>query len=341
MESGMTTAPKNQPPLEKKPRIAGIAGTIVFWLLFILVSTVFSLFARKPVYKSVQIRLDSAQAQEARAAAAPKAESTAKEASKAAPAPSPAREQAMAQSSQPAKSSSKTKTAQKESAAVKTAAPAKAEEKFEPQFYDPMEQFNKNTAKPQKKKTAAEIDWDNVPDSSTSSASSEQSSPATVKEVDALQGSAAKAADGRGGATLSSPVKESAPSAASSGTGTALEQIASQSKVNGGGLSTESADTANRQTNGNSDIRFTSGAGRKLLSDPGITLSPEAQKSISGEAHMQISFTVRADGTVTDIQIPRYLPAQVRTEIEQKISKWRFSSGSSNDTATFNYRIKE
>ena len=337
----MTTAPKNQPPLEKKPRIAGIAGTIVFWLLFILVSTVFSLFARKPVYKSVQIRLDSAQAQEARAAAAPKAESTAKEVSKAAPDPSPAREQAMAQSSQPAKSSSKTKTAQKESGAVKTSAPAKTEEKFEPQFYDPMEQFKKNTAKPHKKKSAEDVHWDNVPDSSTSSASSEKSSPAVVKEVDALQGSAAKAADGRGGATLSSPVKESAPSAASSDTSKALGDIKNQSKVNGGGLSPESADTANRQTNGNSDIRFTSGAGRKLLSDPGITLSPEAQKAISGEAHMQISFTVRADGTVTDIQIPRYLPAQVRTEIEQKISKWRFSSGSSNDTATFNYRIKE
>ena len=204
-----------------------------------------------------------------------------------------------------------------------------------------MEQFNKNTAKPQKKKTAAEIDWDNVPDSSTSSASSEQSSPATVKEVDALRGSSANAANGSTATTLSSPAKDSSSPAASSGTGTALEKIASQSKVNGGGLSTESADTANRQTNGNSDIRFTSGAGRKLLSDPGITLSPEAQKAISGEAHMQISFTVRADGTVTDIQIPRYLPAQVRTEIEQKISKWRFSSGSSNDTATFNYRIKE
>ena len=68
----MNVMQKPLPNIEQKPRIAGIAGTIAFWTLFLLLSTVFSWFVRKPVYKTVQIHLDSPQkqTQEARAAAA-------------------------------------------------------------------------------------------------------------------------------------------------------------------------------------------------------------------------------------------------------------------------------
>ncbi len=344
--------------IEKKPRIVGVAGTFLFWLLFLVITTAFSLFTRKPVYKSVQIRLDSAQAQEARAAAAPKANTAASENAKAAPPPpAPAPQTASAQAKNSSSkavqktstkaASSTAKTPQKPAATTKSAstkpAPTKTpvEEAFEPEFFDPMEQFAKNTAKTKAKKTAADIDWDSIEANSSSTSPSARSAPATVKEVSSLSGSAASAATGTTSALATSTAKDSASTAASSGTSAALGNIASQSKVNGSGLSSTSTDTSNRQTNGNSDIRFTSGAGRQLLSDPKISLSPAAQKVLSGQAEMQITFTVRADGTVTDVTIPSYLPQTVRQEISLQISRWRFSSASGNDTAIFNYRIKE
>ena len=334
---------KSLPDIEKKPRIAGLAGTFFFWLLFLVITTVFSLFTPKPVYKNVQIRLDSAQSQRAPAPAAPKESARTSEPAKAAP-PSPAL---------PAKApASSAKSPQNTGAVAKTAAansvpkkstPAKTpvQETFKQEFFDPMEQFAKNTAKAQKKKADADIDWDSIPDNSSSASSSTASVPTAVKEVSALAGNAASAAKEPSSAVSASTEKASSSAEASSGTSAALKGIASQSKVKGTGLSPAATDTGSSQTDGNSDIRFTSGTGRRLLSNPKITLSQTAQKAMSGQAEMQITFTVRADGTVTDVVIPSYLPQTVRQEISLQISRWRFSSGTDSDTAIFNYRIKE
>ena len=344
--------------IERKPKIAGILGTILFWTAFMLLSTIFSLFARKPIYKTVQIRLDSPQTktQEARAAAAPKSAEKAVEPAKSSPSV-PAQQTQTAQNQpqktqsapQPAQTTTKpaqnvNKPAQSESAAPKkteNTKPAPKKVAPEPVLQKSMEELMAEQLAAKTKKQLSQAEMDALFENSESNTSfTTAKTRAAVKEIDALSGNAGNATSTTSTAASASSAKSNSQ-AASSGTSASLSSIAAQSKVDGGGISSESTNTASRQTNGNADIHFASGVGRRLLTSAKIDLSEDAQKAVTGQAEMQISFTVRADGTVTNVIIPSYLPQNVRQEIAVQISRWQFSAGAGNDTATFNYKIKD
>lgn len=332
--------------IEQKPRIVGVAGTILFWALFLVLSTVFSLFVRKPPYKTVQIRLDSPQTktQEARAAAALKAaEPVAQSAPSASPPPAPAKATppAPAKSAQTASKPAATQPAATKTQPQKTPAPKKTAP--EPVLQKSVEELMAEQAanRPKKQMSQADIDALFADSDEVTSTQTNTVVQQTQTVQNALAGSAGSANTSTNTAASATSAKNSASQAASTGTSTALGNIANQSKVDGGGVSATATDTGSRQTNGNADIRFTSGAGRRLLSSAKIALSAEAQKAVTGQAQMQISFTVRADGTVTNVIIPSYLPQNVRQEIALQISRWQFSAGTGNDTAVFTYKITE
>lgn len=293
--------------IERKPRIFGVAGTILFWALFVLLSTVFSLFARKPIYKTVQIRLDSPQPkmQEARAAAAPKSAEKAVEPAKVSPPPA-AQQNSVAQQNPPAQQKpaqaqpapSKPAKTQPKKAAQKTqdsapkksepqkqvpARPAKEKPKTEPTtkpapkkiapepvlVEDPMAAFNNQTAaKPKKQLTQEEMDALFASSEANTSAST-TNAPATVKEIAALSGNAGSASTAPNTATSATSSNPTTSPAASAGTSDALTRLAATqyTKTSGNGVSS----TTNVKTGGTSDgkvtMQMSDGSARTLL-DP-------------------------------------------------------------------------
>ena len=356
------TAAKPLFNIEKRPRIFGIAGTILFWALFIVLSTIFSLFARKPVYKTVQIHLDSPQpkTQESRAAASPKApvaelaqapassapaqaQSTQKQVSTGSAGGGKAAQKQNSQKQVSTGSTSGGKTAQKQSS-QKQVSTKSASEPFETDFYDPMEQFLKNTAQSNTNKNGKEIDWDSVEMNSSSSPSTKTQTNAVQN---ALSGSAGTAHTNTDTSASASSAGKKGSTAASEGTTSALKAIAATqyTEISGNGVSS----TTTVQTGGTADgkvtVQMSDGTSRALLepASPSITLSPAAATLIDGKKQVQIRFTVTATGTVpvTDIRITpeSILHPIVRSEITTQISRWRFSSAANAGTAMFDYTI--
>ena len=385
---GSLTANAPLPNIQKKPRILGVLGTILFWALFVLFGTYFSLFSRKPVYKTVQIRLDSPQTktQEARAAAAPKSTEKSVEPAQALPPPpapqtAPAQPTAQttpvqtpppqnkpaqtkpapAQKTQPAQTKNapaqkappapakpaQSKPQQKQTAqppAKPAPAPKKVEDKpFVPEYFDPMEQLNRNISKKSENKTANTIDWAKVDANTTSTATN---APSQVTAVDELSGSAGTASSKNKPVSASSTQSKTSSTAASTGTTNALRDIAatSYSKVSGNGVSSVATVKTGGTTDGKVAVQMTDGTARTLLdpATPSISLSTAAAALIDGKKEVTIRFSVTASGTVpvSGIQIiPSILHPIVRDEVTAQISRWRFSSADTAGNAVLEYTI--
>ncbi len=334
-----------------------LAGTILFWLLFLIFSFVIRPQPKKQ-YKEVQIVLSStpvvqkseespAPAEQAAASASSSEPVVEKTVETPAPKAEPVQKTETPAPKAPAKNAAKkepAKTQTQPKAASKPAAkPAARPQVTEPVQYavDPMEAFANQTKQQPKK----EFDWSSLDDDEADDSSVAQTK--TVKsDVPAFSGSAGTAA-----ATDNSKVTSSSSSSnnnnqqTSSSTSRALEGIKNSTFRGNAANGVQSETTAKTKTSGSGrvEMEMSNGRSRALIkpASPVITLSAPAAATIDTSKTVSINFKVLEAGNVTEIKITpeSILSSIVRDEIRNQISLWLFEAADYTATATFEYKI--
>lgn len=351
--------------------VFGLAGTIIFWLLFLLLSIVIKPAPKKPKYKEVQIVLSSTPVKEKAkeapapaepaAAPAPVADTPASE-----PVPTPAVSQPPAPKktepkknvAEPKKPASQPKPAEpKKTATQPKPAPAKPKTTPSPKAVepvkeieyaeDPMEAFNKQVAKAPKK----EFDWsqfDDEPAAETSSSASSAVKPQPVESsFSGSAGTTTQTASNQRMTSSSSSTNKVQSQEASASTSTALGKISNTTFTGKAVAGVQSQASVKAATSGSGKVmvEMTDGTQRALLepAQPIINLSEEAAELIDGSKTVSIQLKVVESGNVPrgDIIITpaAILPEAVRLEIYNQISKWRFEAADFTSNAKFEYKI--
>ena len=349
-----------------------IAGTVLFWLLFLIFSFVIKPQPKKPEYKEVQIVLSSTpvvqKTEEAPApaeqAAAPAAASQPAEAvvetpvvetpapkpepapvvKETPPAPKPVEKKVETPKPkpqpkpEPKKESPKTQTQK-----TQTPAPAKKVEPVEPIEYavDPMEAFAQQTKKQPKK----EFDWSQFDDEPAETQTSNQVKTVQNKEpaFSGTAGTSTPTADQKVTSTSSNANNKSQN--ASTSTSSALEGIRNSTFKGNAANGVQSESTAKTKTSGSGkvEMEMSNGRSRALINPerPVINLSAQAAATIDASKLVTIRFKVLEAGNVTEIMITpeSILSAIVRDEIKAQIGKWLFEAADYTATATFEYKI--
>lgn len=101
------------------------------------------------------------------------------------------------------------------------------------------------------------------------------------------------------------------------------------------------------ETSTGTSISMKDGSSRTLIKpkEPKISISSEAAKSVNGSPTVTISFTVLSDGSVPESSV-KIIPASLLTQeliedIAFQLSTWKFQSGTSNSSASFEFTIKK
>ena len=338
-----------------------LAGTILFWLLFLIFSFVIKAQPKKPEYKEVQIVLSStpvvqkseespAPAEQAAASAASSQMAVAEAAETPSPAPEPVQKPAAKETSKPAAKKNETSKTNPKPAAKKetqkaAAQPKPAEPVEQVLYQDPMEAFN-NQVKKQPKK---EFDWSQLEDDDAAESSNSSQTRNVSNKAPAFSGNAGTAAsdDNQKVTSSSTSNKPSQSQNASSSTSSALQGIKNSTfkgNATNGVQSETTAKTKNSGT-GRVEMEMSNGRSRALIkpASPVINLSPAAAATIDTSKTVTIKFRVVDAGTVpyADITITpeSTLATIVRDEIKKQISEWLFEPADYTATATFEYKI--
>ena len=343
-----------------------IAGTILFWLIFLIFSFVIKPQPKKH-YKEVQIVLSSTPVvqkteespapaeQAASATSSPEiVEAPAVEAPVETPAPAPVVKETPApkpveKKVETPKAQTQPKPAAKKDPApvkkteTKKPAPVQKSEPAEPVKYavDPMEAFNNQTKQQPKK----EFDWSQFDDEPAESQTVNTSN--TVKSnVPAFEGSAGTAASNADQKVTSSTNSNTQKSqTASTSTSKSLEGIKNSvyKGTAANGVQTESTAKTKNSGSGKVEMEMSNGRSRALLDParPIINLSAQAAATIDTSKTVSISFRVLEAGNVIEIKITpeSILTSIVRDEIKNQISKWRFEPADYTANASFEYKI--
>ena len=348
-----------------------IAGTILFWLLFLIFTFVIKPLPKKPEYKEVQIVLSStpvvqkseeapAPAEAASASASaesqPMLETPAQEApavqTPAVETPAPKPESAPVKETPkpvekkvetPKPAAKKVETTKAQPQKTQTPAPAAKTEVAEPIQYavDPMEAFAAQTAKKQKQ----EFDWSQLDDepANTSTASQAQT---VQNNTPAFTGSAGTAATSDSSkVTSTSSNTGSKSNTASSSTSSALEGIKNSTFKGNAANGVQSETSAKTKTSGSGkvEMEMSNGRSRALLSpaSPIINLSAQAAATIDASITVSISFKVNEKGNVSGIIISPSSAFKdiVKQEITAQLLDWLFEPADYSATASFEYKI--
>lgn len=338
-----------------------IAGTILFWLIFLIFTFVIKPLPKKPEYKEVQIVLSStpvvqkseetpAPAEAASASASaesqPMLETPAQEApavqTPAVETPAPKPEPAPVKET-PKPVEKKVETPKAQPQKTQTPAPAAKTEVAEPIQYavDPMEAFAAQTAKKQKQ----EFDWSQLDDepANTSTASQAQT---VQNNTPAFTGSAGTAAiSDSSKVTSTSSNTGSKSNTASSSTSSALEGIKNSTFKGNAANGVQSETSAKTKTSGSGkvEMEMSNGRSRALLSpaSPIINLSAQAAATIDASITVSISFKVNEKGNVSGIIISPSSAFKdiVKQEITAQLLDWLFEPADYSATASFEYKI--
>lgn len=316
-------------------RIA-ICGTGILWFILLILLAVVPGFNRQKKYKTIKIML------------APVAEK---------PADKNVASQAGAQKSS-AMSSEKSaeKTVTKKQEAPKPL--AKASELQKPAASEPKKAVYKvkgsledRMAKQTKASSNKSANWDNLAfkenvSSSSSQSSSVSSGVKSIKNEDALAGSAGSASSGNS-EVKSENTKSSAGTDASKDIQAALSGIVSQAFNSSAseGLASKMSNGVNLHSDGKYTMDLADGTSRVLLkpAKPYIYISDQNAKLLDNRRDVKITFKILAQGNVPvsgiEIKPESALPLEVQQEIKEQISKWLFSGASGNGQASFDYSI--
>lgn len=353
-----------------------IAGTILFWLIMLIVLLFVKPIEKKPKYKEVQIVLSSTPTvkkeeapapAEAASSAATQSELLPKETA-AQPAPTVAEPKPVVAEKKPAVAEpveaqkkpveaqkkptvteKKPVTAEKKPAAAEKK-PAVAEKKspvaepVEVYAVDPMEAFAQQTKKTPKK----EFDWsmfdDDEPVENTNSAE-------PVKKVQndepLFSGSAATSADSSSQPVTSTNSSAKTNQTASGSTSSSLARISNTNFSGKAANGVESETNVKSAVSGSGKVmmEMSNGSSRALLdpAKPVINLSEAAAATIDGSRTVKIRFRVVEAGNVPrgEIKITpeSILSDIVKTEVLDQISKWRFEPADYTAFAEFEYKI--
>ena len=344
-----------------------IAGTILFWLILLIVLLFAKPIEKKPKYKEVQIVLSSTPTVKKEEAPAP-AEAASSAASKTditqsepveVPAPvqpTPVVEKAQpvtekksmekAPAHKPVEKKPEPKPVQKTEAkpAVTKTTPA-VTEPVEEYAVDPMEAFARQT----QKKTKKEFDWSMFDDEAAEEVSSSSEPVKKIQNNEPLfSGSAAAAAESSSQTvTSSSSTSKSVNNTASSSTSSALANIANSSFSGKAANGVESETNVKSAVSGNGKVmlEMSNGSSRALLdpAKPVVNLSEAAASTIDGSRTVKIRFRVVEAGNVPRGEI-RITPESVltdlvRNEIFDQLSRWRFEPADYSAFAEFDYKI--
>ena len=336
-----------------------IAGTILFWLIFLIFSFVIKPQPKKQ-YKEVQIVLSSTpvvqKSEEAPAPAEAASESAASAQSQAlvetpAAAPEPVQKtvETPAQKkvetpkqktqTQPKKEPEKTqpvpKTVEKPAAVQKPAEPVQY-------AVDPMEAFAAQTAK----KPKQEFDWSQFDDDEPAETSTAVQPKTVQNKEPAFSGSAGiAAAEDSSRVTSSSSSNSSKSTTASSATSSALQGIKNSTFKGNAANGVQSETSAKTKTSGSGrvEMEMSNGRSRALLSpaSPVINLSAPAAATIDASITVSISFKVNEKGNVSGVTISPSSAFKdiVKQEITGQLLDWLFEPADYTATATFEYKI--
>lgn len=346
-----------------------IAGTILFWLLFLIFSFVIKPLPKKPEYKEVQIVLSSTPiVQKSQEAPAP-AEAASASAASSEPvvseivepsAPTPAQEPvqktletpAPKTSPAPAKENPKPKaqpqpkkeSAKKQAAAKPVEKPAAVQKAAEPVQYalDPMEAFANQTKQMPKK----DFDWSQFDDDESDETAAASSAKTVQNNEPAFSGSAGTAASSDSAKVTSSSSNGSNKSnKTSNSTTSALQEIRNPTfKGNAAnGVQSETSAKAKTSGSGKVEMEMSNGRSRALLypEKPVINLSSQAAATIDASITVSISFKVNEKGNVSGVTISPSSAFKdiVKQEITGQLLDWIFEPADYSATATFEYKI--
>lgn len=209
------------------------------------------------------------------------------------------------------------------------------------------EQLAKKTS-PKKEINFDEIDWEE----STSSKEQTSSKTTSSSPFNALEGTAGTAeTSGKNSTSLSSSSdRENAVQNVSENTRNALNEIlnaefSSQSQSNVSTVASLPSQGLKKSSSSNISMVMDNLSVRELLepSEPAITLSPAAASTVDSSKNLSIKFVVSSQGivkkTTIEISPKSAVSVIVQNEIAAAVSKWRFSSDTTDAAATFTYKI--
>ena len=338
-----------------------IAGTILFWLLFLIFSFVIKPQPKKQ-YKEVQIVLSStpvvqkteespAPAEQAAASASastPTVEPVVEKVVESpAPAPEPVKktvETPAAKKTETPKPKTQTQPKKETPKTQSTPKPTPTPKPAEPIEYaiDPMEAFANQTKQQPKK----EFDWSQFDDDEPAESSTSNQVKTVQNNAPAFSGSAgtaASTADAKQTSTSSSNKSQS--QTASSSTSNALQGIKNSTFKGNAANGVQSETSAKTKTSGSGkvEMQMSNGRSRALIypEKPVINLSAQAAATIDASITVSISFKVNEKGNVSGVTIS---PASafkeiVKQEITGQLLDWLFEPADYTATATFDYTI--
>jgi len=317
-----------------------IAGTVLFWLLFLIFSFVIKPQPKKPEYKEVQIVLSSTplvQKSEAAPAEAASAGSASSEPVVAEVVETPAPEPTPKSEVLPVKESPNPVETPKPKAQTQ---PKKEAAKTQPAA-TPIYKSNEELLAEQLNNKRTRNDnydpWANE----TEEEIQQDENRRVVKNQNTMEGKAADAAANGSGDTIKSEQRENKSNDIIT-QGDMLNAIRDTKETGhydiglGNGL---------ESSNGieNTSIKWTDGKGIRSVFNFDTELSPEAKKSmeVSNPLPFTISFSVDSDGNVmaTTIVIKNefMLSEPIKKEMREKISSWKFGKGSGISKAQFDW----
>ena len=336
-----------------------IAGTIVFWLIFLIFSFVIKPQPKKK-YKEVQIVLSStpvvqkteeapAPAEQAAASASASSAESMVEQVVETPASAPEPVKKTVETPAPKKAETPKPKAppqpKKEPAKTQsTPKPAPAPKPAEPVEYaiDPMEAFAQQTKQQPKK----EFDWSSFDDDEPVESSTSNQVNTVQSNTPAFSGSAGTAASSSDTKqTSTSASKNSQSQNASASTSNALQGIKNSTFKGNAANGVQSETSAKTKTSGSGkvEMQMSNGRSRALIypEKPVINLSAQAAATIDASITVSISFKVNEKGNVSGITIS---PASafkeiVKQEITGQLLDWLFEPADYTATATFDYTI--
>lgn len=326
-----------------------IAGTVLFWLLFLIFSFVIKPQQKKQ-YKEVQIVLSSTPVVQKTEEAPAPAEAASASSSAASAQSEPSQTQplvetppapAVKESPKPAPKKVETPKTQPKQNTKST--PVQKSEPVEQVLYqDPMEAFANQT----KQQTRKEVDWDAMFDDEPAEASIASQSQTVQNNAPAFSGSAGTAAASDSSkVTSTSSNTGSKSNTASSSTSSALEGIRNSTFKGNAANGVQSETSAKTKTSGSGkvEMEMSNGRSRALLSpaSPVINLSAPAAATIDASITVSISFKVNEKGNVSGVIIS---PASafkeiVKQEITAQLLDWIFEPADYSATATFEFKI--
>jgi hypothetical protein len=325
----LTAGSKDDELLARGRRIA-FFGTLIIWIVLIIIFLLMPAYTRKPSYKTVRITLAStpAAASEPAVSAVPAQEpdNTAAHEEKSVPAAA-VREQKTVKAASQSRASAEKKNARKQPVLKKSVEELMAEQNQQ----RPQQQFDDSV-------------FSDVP---------AETSTQTVHPVKQLSASEALSGAAGSASAATEPVSSmqtgrdsSSGGTADSSTKNALGKIAGVTSSSSSGTDARPAVSSSISSSGGSNtLAWSEGSDRVMLdpSRPYLTISAGNQNLIDSSRKVIITFRVLAAGNVPlggiEIRPSSALPLAVQSEIKEQIKTWRFAQAAADGTATFEYSI--